>query len=1064
MGQNQQEHSPRHKGSSRPMGLGAPLAFLIIAAALITAPAGAATFTVDILDPPGEGFLEPTAVAAVGGNPGLTIGDQRLNALEHAAGIWGALLTSSVDIEIAALFAPGACSGGSFAFAAAFANTVHENFAGALQTDTWYPQSLANRLAGVDIEPGVSDIFAQFNRTLDEGCGEGPWYYGYDASPPPGSVDFVTVALHELAHGLGMASLIDPFSGSRHLGRDDVFSAGLEDHDNGLLFASMTDDQRYEALRRPTRLHWVGPQTTTAAAGHVGGIGGDGHVEMFAATGSKAASSGSHFATALSPDENLEAIYDGENHDTGLALDILEEIGWADPTSLCGDGVLDVGEECDDSNREYGDCCSGHCTLETSGSDCAPEGDACRADTCNGVGACVVAFSAAATPCTDADACTINQTCDGAGTCTGVEPLDCDDDQACTSEVCSALAGCVYTPTAEPCSGEFVVNTTRTGSQGTPALAADGDGDFIVVWRDFDLDISRPPLLAAQRFSAEGARVGGEVVVFADDDDSAGLPDVCMDDAGNAVVVWESDGLDSDIDVFARLLPANGDETSVPVIVNTTTDGDQRRPAVSCSGSGEFVVSWDSEDPETIFDQDGSHHGVFFQRFDAAGLRLGDETQVNVTTDGRQWGSAVARRDDGAFLIGWVSGCTETDLSSGCEVDGVSQDGSYAGVYARLFDDDGAALSGEEAINSTTAGQQGLPHLELTVGTADGFAAVFNGAREGVGACGDENPCLELFGRIVNSAGAATGSDFLINTTEDGQQLAPAVATAIDGTILVMWESDSQEPGLVGTDPSTGKAIRDSRGVIARRFDSSGSAIGTEFLVNVAVQGAQNRAVLAAQPDNAWIAAWRSGANETESTQPFNVCTESADDCRDGVVARRFDQAQPVCAATPRATCTTAPVARLQIKAPVGKTAKFKWRWQDAATAAGELDPGDGFVGYAVCFYDASGPAAAPLMEVAPDDLCGPVPCWKSKYSRHGGKFSFKKKGAGGSAQLGLRSSSDPKGRVQAKASGDQLTAPDLNALVAPLQIQMISGSGGCWETVFPSFTTGNEQIKAKTP
>lgn len=861
-----------------------------------------------------------------------------------------------------------------------------------------------------------------------------------------------------------MASLINPYSGAKHLGSDDVFSAGLEDHDNGLLFASMNDDQRYEALRRPSRLHWVGPQTVAAAAAHVGGIGAGGHVEMFASTGAKVSSAGSHFATSLSPDENLEAIYDGANHDPGLAFDILEEIGWADPASTCGDTVLDAGEECDDGNREYGDCCSGHCTLEASGSDCAPEGDECRADTCNGAGTCVLAFSAIDTACTDANACTINQTCDGAGTCGAGEALDCDDDQACTTEVCAPAEGCVYTPTAEPCSGEFVVNTTRLGSQGTPAIASDDDGDFIVVWRDFDLELSRPPLLAAQRFTAEGQRVGGEVTVFSDEDDTAGLPSVCMDAAGNAVVTWEGTGLDDDVDVFARLLPADGDESSTAFIVNTTTDGDQRTPDIACNSDGTFVVVWNSEDPDSPADQDGSHHGVFFQRFDSDGERSGDETQANTTTDGRQWGASVATRSDSAFLIAWASGCTETDLTTGCELLGASQDGSYAGVYGRLFDDEGAALSAEQRFNSTTDGQQGLPHLQLAARPGDSFVAVFNGARDGVGGCGDENPCLELFGRLIDASGSPTGSDFLINETEDGSQLAPSVAVADDGTILVFWESDGQEPGLVGTDPSTGKPIRVSRGVIARRFDSSGDAIGAEFLANVAVQGAQNRAVLAAQPDNAWVAAWRSGANETQTLVPFDECSESADTCRDGVVARRFQQAQPVCTATPRSACTEGGGSRLLIKAPLGGTAKLVWRWQDAVTFAGEQDPGAGLVGFTLCAYDAGGLLPSPILEIAPDDNCGSSACWKSKYSRKSGKFNFKKKTGTGTSQVGLRSASDARGRVQAKAAGDHMTAPDLGSLVAPIQLQLVSGSGGCWESTFAGFDTGNQLIKARTP
>ena len=46
---------------------------------------------------PGVGFNDPTPVAPVGGNPGTTVGDQRLRAFQFAADRWGATLDSIVD-------------------------------------------------------------------------------------------------------------------------------------------------------------------------------------------------------------------------------------------------------------------------------------------------------------------------------------------------------------------------------------------------------------------------------------------------------------------------------------------------------------------------------------------------------------------------------------------------------------------------------------------------------------------------------------------------------------------------------------------------------------------------------------------------------------------------------------------------------------------------------------------------------------------------------------------------------------------------------------------------------
>ena len=55
----------------------------------------AATITIVNGNAPGVGFNDPTPAVPVGGNPGVTLGQQRLNAFAYAASLWGAELTSS---------------------------------------------------------------------------------------------------------------------------------------------------------------------------------------------------------------------------------------------------------------------------------------------------------------------------------------------------------------------------------------------------------------------------------------------------------------------------------------------------------------------------------------------------------------------------------------------------------------------------------------------------------------------------------------------------------------------------------------------------------------------------------------------------------------------------------------------------------------------------------------------------------------------------------------------------------------------------------------------------------
>lgn len=50
---------------------------------------------------------------------------------------------------------------------------------------------------------------------------------------------------------------------------------------------------------------------------------------------------------------------------------------------LCGNGVLDPGEDCDDGNNAGGDCCAGACVLEANGSTCEDGSPCTIADSCS---------------------------------------------------------------------------------------------------------------------------------------------------------------------------------------------------------------------------------------------------------------------------------------------------------------------------------------------------------------------------------------------------------------------------------------------------------------------------------------------------------------------------------------------------------------------------------------------------------------------------------------------------------------------------------------------------------
>ena len=139
-------------------------AFALLAASVLAVPAQAGvTFVINNIDGPGVGFNDATAVAPVGGNPGTTLGAQRLNAFQFAADLWGSILDSNVTVVIQSTFFPAGTSNGPLActptaavLGAAGTIQIFANFPGAGFANTWYHSSLANKLAGVDLSPARS--------------------------------------------------------------------------------------------------------------------------------------------------------------------------------------------------------------------------------------------------------------------------------------------------------------------------------------------------------------------------------------------------------------------------------------------------------------------------------------------------------------------------------------------------------------------------------------------------------------------------------------------------------------------------------------------------------------------------------------------------------------------------------------------------------------------------------------------------------------------------------------------------------------------------------------------
>jgi hypothetical protein len=302
-------------------------------ALLTAAPARAATLVIDNQDPPGAGLNDPTPFVAVGGNTAATLGAARLAVFQAAANLWGGSLYSAVPIHVSTQFTPLTCASNSATLASTGTTTVHRNFPNAPLADTWYPQSLANALAGTDLDTSMADIQTKFNSNLGaSNCLSGiTWYLGLDAHPGGGQLDMMTTVLHELAHGLGFQSFENVASGAELSGVADVFLRSTRQQGaNPSDLTAMTDAQRLTANTSDPNLFWSGAQVQAGASALTAGLVA-GHVRLYAPATVEVGSSVSHFSTDLTPNEIMEPAYTGPNRNLTLTLDLLRDIGWPSP-------------------------------------------------------------------------------------------------------------------------------------------------------------------------------------------------------------------------------------------------------------------------------------------------------------------------------------------------------------------------------------------------------------------------------------------------------------------------------------------------------------------------------------------------------------------------------------------------------------------------------------------------------------------------------------------------------------------------------------------------------------
>ena len=241
------------------------------------------------------------------------------------------------------------------------------------------------------------------------------------------------------------------------------------------------------------------------------------------------------------------------------------------------------------------------------------------------------------------------------------------------------VAGRLFDANAQPISPEIVINDYSSEEQVSPNVVSLPDGRFVAVYNSkgqagpgYDVFV--------RSFDATGNAMGPSMQVNSFAQNNQGGGSIVHIGNDRLLVIWYSIGLDgSGYSTAGRLLDLNAMPLGPEFLVNDFSPNDQFFSDLVRLAGGGALAAWQSQGQ----DADGNGGwGVFGQRFDATGNKIGKEFQVNTFTEEDQRLPQITAMPDGGFFIGWMS---DGQVASGMDVMGQRFDAQGEPVGAELF-------------------------------------------------------------------------------------------------------------------------------------------------------------------------------------------------------------------------------------------------------------------------------------------------------------------------------------------------------------------------------------------
>jgi len=303
-----------------------------------------------------------------------------------------------------------------------------------------------------------------------------------------------------------------------------------------------------------------------------------------------------------------------------------------------------------------------------------------------------------------------------------------------------------------------VDSDTGTNDQDLPVAAADGDGGAIVVWRDYR---NGNDDIYAQRVGAAGNRLWAVDLRVNSDSGTAAqyFPAAMVDGSGNAMVVWQ-DSRGANGDIYAQRLGGAGNRLWASDLRVNSDSGTAQQwlPAAAVGSSGNAVMVWQ--------DYRNGNPDIYAQRLDAAGNRLWVvDSRVNSDSASTgQWYPAVAVTSSGNAVMVWE------DYRNG-----------NPDIYVQRLDAAGNRLWTADLRVNSDSGTAGQWYPAVAVDGSENAVVVWEDYRNGN---------FDIYAQRLDAAGNRLWATDLCVNSDSGttERYDPAVVVDSIGNAVVVWQ------------------------------------------------------------------------------------------------------------------------------------------------------------------------------------------------------------------------------------------------------------------------------------